>query len=126
MFGTRSLFALKSLLCFWLVPSFGNWLHRFGRLSRFGGQLRFGRSRRFGVVRGKRLQLRLSGGGLRRFDGLPLCNWLHLGRSWLDRFGGFHRFGELPMFGTRLLFALNMPLCFWLVLSFGNWLHRFR
>ena len=59
------------------------------------------------------------------FGGLSLCNWLHLGRSWLDRFGGFHRFGELPMFGTRLLFALNMPLCFWLVPSFCNWQHRF-
>ena len=40
-------------------------------------------------------------------------------------FGGFHRFGELPLFGTRLLFALNMPLCFWLVPSFCNWQHRF-
>ena len=82
--------------------------------------------RRFVLVRGKRLQLRLSGGGL-----LP-CNWLHLGRSWLDRFGGFHRFGlrhrfgGLPMFGTRLLFALKSLLCFWLVLSFCNWLRRFR
>ena len=47
------------------------------------------------------------------FGGLSLCNWLH-------------RFGELPMFGTRLLFALNMSLCFRLVLSFGNWLRRFR
>ena len=76
----------------------------FGRLLlfglvRFGGLLLFGRLSlcnwlpRFGLVRGKRLQLRLSGGGL-----LP-CNWLHLGRSWLDRFGGFHRFGGQLRFG---------------------------
>ena len=77
----------------------------------------FGRLHLFGLVRF---------GWLLLFGRLPFCNWLHLGRSWLDRFGGFHRFGELPMFGTRLLFALNMPLCFWLVLSFGNWQHRFR
>ena len=100
-------------------------LFGWGRTTLTFGRI-FGRLLLFGLVRGKRLQLRLFGGGL-----LP-CNWLHLGRSWLDRFGGFHRFGlrhrfgGLPMFGTRLLFALNMPLCFWLVPSFCNWLRRFR
>ena len=83
----------------------------------------FGRLHWFGVV---------WFGWLLLFGRLSFCNWLHLGRSWLDRFGGFHRFGlrhrfsGLSMFGIRLLFALNMPLCFWLVPSFGNWQHRFR
>ena len=80
------LFALKSLLCFWLVLSFCNWQHRFGRLPRFGRLSRLGRLHWFGMV------------------------W----------FGGLH------WFDTRSLFALNMPLCFWLVPSFGNWQHRFR
>ena len=83
----------------------------------------FGRLLLFGLVRF---------GWLLLFGRLSFCNWLHLGRSWLDRFGGFHRFGlrhrfsGLSMFGIRLLFALKSLLCFWLGLSFGNWLRRFR
>ena len=59
--------------------SFGNWLRRFDGLPRFG------------LVWGKRLQLRLSGGGL-----LP-CNWQP-------------RFRRLPHFGRQLRFGGTMPI----------------
>ena len=97
-------------------------LFGWGRTTLTFGRI-FGRLLLFGLVRF---------GWLLLFGRLSLCNWLHLGRSWLDRFGGFHRFGlrhrfsGLSMFGIRLLFALNMPLSFRLVPSFGNWQHRFR
>ena len=49
------------------------------------------------MVWGKRLQLRLSGGGRP-----PFCNWLHkFGLVW---------FGGLPHFGRQLRFGGTMPI----------------
>ena len=117
MFGTRLLFALNMSLCFWLVPSFGNWQHRFDGLPRFG------------LVWGKRLQLRLSGGGLlpcnwlprfrrlRRFDGLPRFGLVRGKRLQLRLSGGGllpcnwqPRLGRLHHFGRQLRFCGTMPI----------------